>query len=220
MSKRKKLLIAVVSLMLVLLVAMVLGYTYAKYIGHKDVSGYATIANWSFDGAISNTEDETTTSISLADNVTAGKVKAGKIAPGTSGSFKIIIDATGSEVGVDYDVKLESEATEKPRNLYFTCNDLVNATENGELKKYYSLQEMLAQVQVETENGTETKYNLSGSIDKDQTGTLREITINWEWPYESTRGGYTLDQLDGFDTSDSAKDDYSFTLKILGRQAE
>ena len=217
MNKRKKLLIVVIALMLVLLIAMALGYTYAKYVGHKDVSSSTATASWSFDGAISNTEDLETTSISLAQNATNGQVKTERIAPGTSGNFKIIIDASGSEVGVDYDVTLLGEENNKPDNLYFTCSDLINANENGELKKYYSLEEMLAQVQIDENT---SKYNLSGTIDKEQVDSLKEITVNWEWPYESTRTGYTLEQLDALDTEDSGITDYTFTLRILGRQAE
>ncbi|MBR1540068.1 MAG: hypothetical protein IJ629_02680 [Clostridia bacterium] len=56
-------------------------------------------------------------------------MKTERIAPGTSGNFKIIIDASGSEVGVDYDVTSLGEGNNKPDNLYFTCSDLINANE-------------------------------------------------------------------------------------------
>ena len=218
MSKRKKLLVVVVSLMLILLVAMLLGYTYAKYVSSKTVSGSASTAIWRFNGAISNTNSTETTSISLAETVDSDSVVSGKIAPGTSGSFKIIIDASGSEVDVDYDVLLKEEENNKPDNLYFTCSDLVNSRvdkndSNSELIKYYSLEEMLAY------DSQAEKYNMSGTIDKDANSTVREITVNWNWPYESTRDGYTQEDLDQLDTDDSGINDYTFTLSILGKQA-
>lgn len=217
MSKRKKLLMIVVSLMIILLVAIILGYTYAKYTNHKDVSASAATAIWSFDGAISNTESMDTTSISLAQTVNKNSVASGKIAPGTSGSFKIIIDASGSEVDMDYEVLLNGAENNKPDNLYFTCSDLVNARvdkddSTSELIKYYSLEEMLAY------DSQEGKYNMSGTINKDQNSSPRVITVNWDWPYESTRNGYTSDELDLLDTEDSGISDYTFTLSILGKQ--
>ena len=214
MSRRKKLLIIVLSLMLVFLVAMILGYTYAKYINSREVSSTAGTATWSFDGSISNTENNQTKSISLAQTVNKDSVVSGKIAPGTSGTFKIIIDANGSEVDVDYDVLLKGEESNKPDNLYFTCEDLVNARDSeNNLIKYYSLEDMLAF------DSQSNEYNMSGTIDKDSNSTPKEITVDWVWPYESTRDGYTLEQLDALDTEDSGITDYTFTLSILGKQS-
>lgn len=214
LRKRKKLLLVVAILMLVLLVAMGLGYTYAKYTNSREVSGSSATATWSFDGAISNTSNETTKSISLAQTVSKDSVTTGKIAPGTNGTFKIIINAAGSEVDIDYDVLLKGSENNKPSNLYFTCEDLVDAREtDGSLKKYYSLAEMLA---VDSQTN---RSNMSGTIDKDTNNTAKEITVNWVWPYESNRDGYELDQLDLQDTNDSGITDYSFTLNILGKQS-
>ena len=204
----------VLSLMIVLMLAMLLGYTYAKYKNSKEVSSVAATATWSFDGSISNTESNQTKSISLAETVNKDSVISGKIAPGTSGVFKIIIDANGSEVDVDYDVLLKGEENNKPDNLYFTCEDLANAKDNqGNLIKYYSLSDMLAF------DNESNRYNMSGTIDKDVNSSPKEITVNWEWPYESTRTGYTLEQLDALDTEDSGITDYTFTLSILGKQS-
>lgn len=203
--------------MLILLLAMIVGYTYAKYINSRTVTGSSATATWSFDGAISNTDSQVTKSISLAETVSKDSIASGKIAPGTSGNFKIIINASGSEVDVDYDVLLKQEANHKPANLYFTCSDLVDSTdENGNLKKYYSLSDMLGLVQVDQNT---SKYNMSGKITKDNNGTPKEITVNWEWPYESTRDGLTLEELDEQDTNDSGINDYTFTLNILGKQS-
>ena len=141
-------------------------------------------------------------------------VISGKIAPGTSGTFKIIIDANGSEVDVDYDVLLKGEENNKPDNLYFTCEDLINARDaENNLIKYYSLEDMLA---IDSQS---SEYNMSGTIDKDSNTTPKEIVVNWVWPYESERDGYTLEQLDALDTEDSGITDYTFTLSILGTQS-
>ncbi|MBR2289749.1 MAG: hypothetical protein IJ867_03915 [Clostridia bacterium] len=212
MNKRKKILLVVAVLMLVLLVAMVLGYTYAKYTNSKSVSGELTqAATWKFDGAIATANGEATTSISLAPTVNKDSIVTGKIAPGTSGSFKIIINAKGSEVDMDYDVLLKGEENTKPANLYFTCEDLVD--ENNELIKYYSLTDMLA---VDSATG---RSNLHGTIDKDENNNAKEIIVNWDWPYESeARDGKSLADLDDQDTKDSGIKDYTFTLSIVGSQ--
>ena len=212
MSKKKKILFVVVSLMLILLTAMILGYTYAKYVGSKEVSASASVASWSFNGAITNTNNAqaTTTSVTLG----GGNSGLPKLAPGTSGSFKILINANGSEVDVDYDVLLKGTESSKPANLYFTCNDLVNSVDGeGNLIKYYSLSDMLAV------DNTTGRSNMSGTIQTNQNTTPKVITVNWEWPYESTRDGYTLTELDGQDTTDSSINDYTFTLNIVGKQA-
>lgn len=212
MSKRKKLFFAVAVLMLVLLAAMILGYTYAKYINSREVSSTAQVASWSFNGAITDTDNiqATTTSISLG----GGDSGLPKLAPGSSGTFKILVNANGSEVDVDYDVLLKDSENNKPENLFFTCSDLVDATDdNGELIKYYSLADMLA---VDSQTG---RSNLSGRISKNSNSNPKVITVNWEWPYESTRAGFSQDALDEQDTTDSAIDNYSFTLKIVGKQA-
>ena len=214
MSKKKKIFIACIGIA-VLCLAITLGYTYSKYVYTVPVKGTASVARWSFDGAISNTsEDLVTKEISLADSMNSNdSVVSKKIATGTSGSFKIIIDATGSEVGVDYDVFVADDADEtegegkKPANLYFTCNDLLT----GKGEKFYSLKEML-------NSEEENKSNLSGTIAKDAASKKKVITINWEWPYESNEKG--LEQGDVQDTKDSNINDYRFTLNIVGKQAK
>jgi len=211
LTKKKILLVIAI---VAFIIAIVLGFTYSKYINSKEITGSTATATWNFDGAISNTDDETTKSISLAQTVNDDSIVSGKIAPGTSGNFKIIINASGSEVDVDYDVLLKEEGNNKPANLYFTCEDLVNSRdEDGNLIKYYSLSEML-KVNDET-----SRSNMSGSIDKDDNTIPKEITVNWEWPYESVQEGKTQEELDIQDTNDSGITDYKFILNIVGKQA-
>lgn len=212
MRKSKKVLI-VFACLAVLLLSIIFGYTYSKYVYKEPVSGSASVAKWSFSGAISNSENKTTKSISLADTMNSSdSITKGKIAPGTSGSFKIIVNAAGSEVDVDYDVLLASEESQKPKNLYFKCNDLVE----GSGQKFYSLAEML-KVNEETQ-----RSNMSGKITTSQNEEPKEITVEWEWPYESTdeSGVKQQEQLDEQDTNDSKLGDYTFTLNIVGTQAK
>ena len=216
MSKKKKIIIACLGIT-ILLLSIIFGYTYSKYVHTETVKGSASVAKWSFNGAISNTRDDDLESkeISLADSMNSNdSVKSKTIAPGTSGSFKIIIDAEGSEVGVDYDVFLADETDEengenrKPANLYFTCDDLLT----GQGEKFYSLEEMLKN------NSDDSKSNLSGTIAKDAESKRKVITVNWNWPYESNENG--LEKGDIQDTKDSNITNYRFTLNIVGKQAK
>ena len=61
-------------------------------------------------------------SINLASTVNNETLIKNKIAPGTSGDFQIKIDATGSDVGINYKVNFVNEKN-KPQNLIFTYDD-------------------------------------------------------------------------------------------------
>ena len=61
----------------------------------------------------------TMTNINLAQTYNSSTLMQNRIAPGTRGSFDIKIDTTGSEVGINYNVKFENENS-KPQNLQYT----------------------------------------------------------------------------------------------------
>ena len=84
----------------------------------------------------------------------------GKIAPGTGGEFTINIDGTGTEVGIDYDVKFNNEQN-KPTNIVFTYNG----------QKYNSLTSMADAIK--------------GTINANESNKKVKITIGWEWKYET-----------------------------------
>ena len=197
---------------MLILLTIILGYTYSKYATSKEVTSSTATATWNFDGSISNTDSEVTKSISLGNTLKDGSYVTEKIAPGTSGSFRIIINARGSEVNIDYDVLLKEEENNKPKNLYFTCEDLVNAKdENNELIKYYSLSDML---KVDSQTN---RSNLSGTITRENNLNAKVITVNWEWPYETITDNVIQDEQD---TNDSGIQNYNFKLSIVGKQSE
>lgn len=215
MSKKKKVTLIVVTI-IAFIVAIILGFTYSKYVSSANVSATASSAVWSFDGAISKDGNTKEKSISLNQTITEDLAGSGKLAPGTKGEFNIIVDATGSEVDVDYDVLLNNTEDgqpeeSKPNNLYFTCADLeAEGTAETDYKKYYSLEEMLA-------TNADGTSKLNGTVAKN---SQEVITIKWVWPYESTRTDLPKSDLDALDTEDSGITDYSFKLNIVGRQAQ
>ena len=108
--------LGVVALVLTLVSMTLMGGTLAKYTTEVTGTGTATVAKWSFKA--SDAENSSTFSVSLKDTTLNSKVADDKIAPGTDGSFNIVIDATGSETALDYKIAF-SELTNKPDNLKF-----------------------------------------------------------------------------------------------------
>ena len=117
-----------------------------------------------------------------------------KIAPGTSGSFNIVVDATGSEVGVDYQIKFLNES-EKPQNLVFMYND----------NQYESLQVL--------------EQDLLGTINANEEDKTRTITIQWEWQYEIGENENEIQQNDKIDTKNAKElENYTFDINVIGTQ--
>lgn len=190
MKKNKKILF-VILILLAIILSFIGGKTFSKYMSQVQGSGTAEIANWVF--KVNGTED-LVQSVDLLSTYNNETLIDNKVAPGTSGSFNIIIDATGSEVGVDYKVKFLNES-EKPQNLIFSYND----------NKYKTIQEL--------------QENLSGTINANEDNKTRTITINWEWQYETGENENEINQNDIIDTQ-NAKDfeNYTFDINVIGTQ--
>ena len=127
-NKKRILLIALLLLLIVFMVLLGRG-SYSKYLTQVKGKGVIEVAKWAF---LVNGETASITNINLAKTYTAETLAQNTIAPGTRGSFDIKIDTTGSEVGINYDVKFENENS-KPQNLQYTYNGNTIATNN---KKY------------------------------------------------------------------------------------
>ena len=190
MKKNKKILF-VILILLAIILSFIGGKTFSKYMSQVQGSGTAEIANWVF--KVNGTED-LVQSVDLLSTYNNETLIDNKVAPGTSGHLDIIIDATGSEVGVDYKVKFLNE-TEKPQNLVFIYND----------NEYATIQEL--------------QEDLSGTINANEDNKTRTITINWEWQYETGENENEINQNDIIDTQ-NAKDfeNYTFDINVIGTQ--
>ena len=71
-------------------------------------------------------------------------------------NFEIKLNATGSDVGIDYSIKFENQ-TQKPTNLKFTY----------EGKTYNTLEEL--------------QKVLIGKINADEENKIKVLTIGWNW---------------------------------------
>lgn len=194
MKKNKKRIILIV-LLIILIAFMVLlgGGSYSKYLTQVEGKGVIDVAKWAF---LVNGQTASITNIDLAKTYKSETLAQNTIAPGTSGSFDIIIDTTGSEVGINYDVKFEREQS-KPQNLKFTYDGhMVNTIK--ELEQF-----------------------LTGTIEANSNEKVKKITIEWNWPYEI---GNTLEEKiaqDLKDTNDGKLlEQYNFDIIVTGRQVE
>lgn len=188
---KKKILILLI-LLLIILVTL-LGNTYSKYITKVEGKGVIQVAKWAF---LVNGQTATMTNINLAQTYNASTLIANRIAPGTRGSFDIVIDATGSEVGIDYDVKFLNQ-NNKPTNLKFNYNGNIVSSIN-ELEQF-----------------------LNGNISANSNEKIKTFTIEWFWNYETGNTKEEIASYDAKDTQDGKTlDKYSFDVVVTGRQVE
>lgn len=184
MKKNKKTLMIIVLLVLIVLTT---AWAFSKYTTTVTGNATASVAAWSFKA---NGETATMANVALTDTtITEGTLVEGKIAPGTSGSFDVAIDASGSEVGVDYVIEIAG-LDNAPTNLKFTAAGL-DASEI-----------------------VDGKITFSGSIAVDDVDTPITNTINWEWAYETD----DIATNDPIDTADSALGDLTYTITVVGTQ--
>lgn len=185
--------LGVTALALTLVTTCLMGSTLARYVTEVTGSATATVAKWSF--KVNGSSDDKTefTSIDLGrtaytDTTIADKV----IAPGTSGSFDIEIDGSGSEVGIDYEIELAAaNGTTFPDDMVFSTKAITDANLGENFSKF-----------IETP--------VEGSID--YSAAMKEtVTIYWAWP---------LDGAGDKDTKDTAMNDkdLSINITVTGKQ--
>ena len=192
MSKKKKAIIAL-CILVVMLVAFIGGQAYAKYISQVRGSGVAEIATWSFKV---NGQKEQVQEIQLASTYNNESLVNNKIAPGTNGSFNIIVDAIGSDVGINYNIKFTQESN-KPQNLKFVYGG----------NEYDSIKELEDQ--------------LSGTISANDNDKTRILNIQWKWDYETGSDSAQIDANDIRDTKDAISiANYKFQVIVTGTQAQ
>lgn len=190
MSKKKKGII-VLSIVCTVALAFVGGQTFSKYVTEVKGEGVAEIATWSFKV---NGQTEQVQEIKLASTYDNETLVGNKIAPGTTGSFKILVDATGSDVGIDYKIEFSDEST-KPTNLKF----VYDGTE------YDSILEL--------------GNTLSGRINADDANKEKTFEIEWKWDYETGTTDVEKANNDKLDTTEAqSMANYTFDVTVSGTQ--
>ena len=193
MNSKRKVKIAIAIIILIALILLVAGKSYSKYINQVYGKGIIKVADWSF---LVNGENTTITNINLANTYKVETLKENTIAPGTKGSFNLMIDANGSEVGIEYKVMFENE-TDKPSNLKFIYGETVV----NSLKELEPL--------------------LIGKIEVQDTEKIKNMEINWVWEYETGENNEEIQKNDEADTKDGKLlENYKFDVIIEGCQIE
>lgn len=164
------------------------GSTFSKYYTKIDGSGGAEIARWSFKANDTSTVME---KIQLNNVYNTNILKNKTIAPGTNGSFDIILDATGADVAIDYAVTFDN-LVNKPTNMKFTYGDKTSDTLKG-------LEDVL-----------------KGRIALNDART-KTLTIKWSWDYQTGNNDEEIKRNDKIDTNDAGKD-FAFDIRITGTQ--
>lgn len=190
MSKKKTILL-VIAVLLVIILSFMIGKTFSKYVSEVKGTGTAEIANWVFKV---NGKEDVVQNVNLLSTYNNETLINNKVAPGTSGNFNIVVDATGSEVGVDYTVQFLNES-EKPQNLIFIYDD----------KQYTTIQDL--------------EKDLSGTINANDENKTRTITVYWEWQYQTGEDENEINQNDIIDTNNAKQlENYTFDIYVTGTQ--
>ena len=190
MKKSKKIVLLLVAIAAIIF-SFVGGQSYAKYMSKVTGQGTADIASWSFKV---NENEEKMQTISLKSRQNNSTLLNNKIAPGTDGEFQIKLDATGTDVGINYAIKFENE-TRKPTNLKFTYDG----------KKYNSLSDL--------------QKDLTGIINADEQEKNKTLTIGWNWKYETGSTQQEITANDLIDTKEAKEiNSYTFDIVISGTQ--
>lgn len=190
MPKKKKI-IAVLAIVLAIFISFLGGKTFSKYVTEVNGVGKAEVASWNFKVNENEEEIQTIKLVSTANNET---LLNGKIAPGTNGSFIIKVDGTGSDVGINYTLKIENE-TQKPKNLIYTYNG----------KQYTNISDIAK--------------DASGIINANDENKIKQIQIDWAWNYETGSTQTEKEANDKQDTIDAKNiTDYTFNIIVTGTQ--
>lgn len=190
MSKKKKIILAV-AILSCIIVSFIGGQSYSKYVSEVRGDGIAEVATWSFKV---NGQQEQVQTIQLSSTCNNETLVNNKIAPGTRGSFNIIVDGTGSDVGINYSIKFVDEST-KPANLKFVYDN----------QEYNSVDEL--------------QKNLSGTIQADETNKMKTLKIDWKWDYETGNNETEIAENDKIDTQNAQNiATYTFNVVVSGTQ--
>ena len=191
--KKKGLSKVVILLSLLIIVALIGGFAYARYVTSLNGGTQAPIAKWNFKVTAGSTQS---LSIDLAQTRYSNdttEVDRTKVAPGTKGALVLNVDATGSQVSLKYDLDLS--LTQIPENLIF----------------YYDEQMTNAMYK---QNG---KIHLDGYFQANDTNKTAAKTLYWQWKLET---GSTQDEIDDNDLLDSEwmGDKITLGIEATGRQ--
>ena len=168
--------LGVVALALTLVSMTLMGETLAKYTTEVTGTGSVAVAKWAFKADTTTTPSatETWTFDLSSTKTTNNNVATAKVAPGDVGSFTVKMDASGSEVAIEYSIAI----------------DKTNLTTTAGVIKFYS----------DESRTQEIKTAQTGSIALKDVGTAVEEIIYWKWDTTTDSEDTTLGEAAASET--------------------
>ena len=171
--------LAALALVLCMVTMSLTAGTLAKYASEASGNATATVAKWAikFTDGTNEFADTSNITLDLRDTAkeTANLVAEKKIAPGTTGSFAMAVDGTGTEVAFAYTIEMDmSGLTGVPLAFYDGDPD------DGGTKI----------------TPTSNKITLTGNVMADGTGTAANQDVYWKWDSTGIGSGTTEDERD------------------------
>lgn len=148
-------------LVALLLIAGAGVYTYARYTSSFVGTGTAEVAKWSVNLKQGGSAVAENFELTITPNENEF-VAEGKMAPGRTATAKLVLDLTGTEVAVDYEIDLSS-VPNLPEGMEIAS---VKATVDGEQAQ-----------ELNQTNGVYSGYVALANVSKTITF---DITLNWE----------------------------------------
>ena len=174
--KKKSFSKAIIAVVVLVLIVLGFGFAYARYITRLNGSTQVPIAQWNFKVTAGSSQslDIDLSGTRFLDDTT--EVDRTKVAPGTAGALQFNINATGSQVSLEYTIDLT--LTQIPENLIF-----------------YSDAEMTKALY--KDNGVIHLDGYFGASDNNKTATQN---LYWQWKLET---GSTQAEINANDLLDS-----------------
>lgn len=132
MKNNKKTALLLVVVLLVALTTAIVGFTYSRYLSSATGTSTAKVAKWAVkvnDTDIIQNKTFTLDSKYITWN-SSDKVANGYIAPGSTGTMKIKLDTTGSQVAVKYTISVDATALDKYSQIKITTINGAPVTDN------------------------------------------------------------------------------------------
>ncbi|MBR4261319.1 MAG: hypothetical protein IKQ33_05160 [Clostridia bacterium] len=189
-------LIAIILIAVTMVTSAVGLFGWSKYIAAQSSNATAAIAKWYFNLKTGEYTQNGPQLLSLTRTDNKEHVEEGKLAPGTSGILPIIVDTTGTETDLTYDVTITINNC--PRNIVFTPQ-----TPDATIQEITEEAPYVRTIKI----GKYVPYAEVGEHDE---------TIAWNWPYETTTGaGVTANDI--IDTEDNGQD-VTVTITAVGTE--
>ncbi len=190
--------LTVLTLVLCLVTMSLTAGTLAKYASEASGTATATVAKWAIkftDGGSTEYDDTTQIALNLKDTAkeNANLVAADKIAPGTTGSFQLAVDGTGTEVAFTYTIEMDMSdpaIAKAPVKFYSdsTCNTPLTVTGG--------------------------KATLTGDVLTNAASKKSTQTVYWKWDATDYDNTLTGDKLDTKVGTDSAAGTLTYNIPV------